>query len=489
MKKLVSIFIMAVSLLALAPSFVQSQTGVTQIFERGINIPNSNYVTGFVSTKQNNFLTVSKQIGVDYQKKIIYFNAEGNSIWQNDFNLPKECVINPQCAVDMNGENGFLVLISYAGANLTQHDTLIHFDYNGNIVKKIKVTHPGLSGLSLFKGDNHYYIAEVDNRLSQADISIYDNDLNFLGSFPVLVGTTGIIGRDGYLYISNTGYGGGIISNRSSDLSKYDLFGNLIWTKHFPDRSESLVTFGGDDLYMANVKLSSDHPFMTWEVIKFDTAGNSAWTKEWKGDYPSGPQTPPDLTLGINDLVDLPTGGCVIVGEATKLNQADPINPNMLNPMAIAFNSDGDIAWKIRIDKEGVYLGCFSKAIWDNNHYLIMVGENMDTSKLIWKYSVDGVTAVEKNCSSLPSEFRLGQNYPNPFNPTTTINFSIVDPGLVSLKVYNLLGQEVAILVDEELSPGNYNAKFDAGNLSSGIYVYVLKTSNYTASKKMILLK
>jgi len=245
---------------------------------------------------------------------------------------------------------------------------------------------------------------------------------------------------------------------------------------------------------MANVYLTSESldslSHMRWEVLKAGTEGNIIWAKEWTGDYQFRPGEYRILNLWIYDLVNLPTGGCVVVGSATKLTQTDnPIDPNKVNPMAIAFNSDGDIAWKIRIDKEGVNFGSFSKAIWDNDHYLVMVGQNMDTSKLLWKYSVDGVTAVEQEGSSLPSEFRLDQNYPNPFNPTTTIEFSIVKEGKTSLKVYDILGKEVATLVDEELTAGTYNAKFDAGNLSSGIYVYVLKTPNYTASKKMILLK
>ncbi len=88
-----------------------------------------------------------------------------------------------------------------------------------------------------------------------------------------------------------------------------------------------------------------------------------------------------------------------------------------------------------------------------------------------------------------PSSYKLSQNYPNPFNPSTTISFSVPKDGMVSLKVYNILGAQVASLVDEVKSTGTYNIKFDASNLASGIYLYKLITPDYVQTKKMILVK
>ena len=88
-----------------------------------------------------------------------------------------------------------------------------------------------------------------------------------------------------------------------------------------------------------------------------------------------------------------------------------------------------------------------------------------------------------------PVEYSLEQNYPNPFNPTTQINYSIKETGLVQLKVYDILGKEVATIVNENQEAGNYYASFDASNLSSGIYLYKLQSGEFVSSKKMILLK
>ena len=88
-----------------------------------------------------------------------------------------------------------------------------------------------------------------------------------------------------------------------------------------------------------------------------------------------------------------------------------------------------------------------------------------------------------------PTEFSLGQNYPNPFNPSTTINYSIPEFSFVTLKVYDVLGSEVATLVNEDKSVGSYEVEFDATGLPSGIYFYKLQAGSFVETKKMVLMK
>ena len=104
----------------------------------------------------------------------------------------------------------------------------------------------------------------------------------------------------------------------------------------------------------------------------------------------------------------------------------------------------------------------------------------------------DIVTDVEEKhlvSTSMPEGYALEQNYPNPFNPSTVINYSIPESGLVTLKVFNVLGQEVAELVNDVKSAGTYSASFDASELTTGIYVYTIHVDNYTDTKKMMLVK
>jgi hypothetical protein len=103
-------------------------------------------------------------------------------------------------------------------------------------------------------------------------------------------------------------------------------------------------------------------------------------------------------------------------------------------------------------------------------------------------FKTTSVSLVADN-DQIPDEYRLDQNYPNPFNPSTRIEFALPSGGLTSLRVYNLLGQEVAELVNKELNPGSYSVYFDGADLASGIYVYILRSEDVQFSRKMMLLK
>jgi photosystem II stability/assembly factor-like uncharacterized protein len=89
----------------------------------------------------------------------------------------------------------------------------------------------------------------------------------------------------------------------------------------------------------------------------------------------------------------------------------------------------------------------------------------------------------------IPAKFGLNQNYPNPFNPTTTISYEIAKETVVSLKVYDVIGNEIATLVNETKAPGTYDVIFDASKLSNGVYLYKIHAGNFTATKKLILIK
>jgi hypothetical protein len=126
-----------------------------------------------------------------------------------------------------------------------------------------------------------------------------------------------------------------------------------------------------------------------------------------------------------------------------------------------------------------------SRGIAVNGNY-VYVAEKIDGLTV---YSNDLATAVEKQSSGIPKEFSLDQNFPNPFNPSTQIRFSVPSKGIVTLKVSDLLGREVAVLVREMLEAGSYVAKFSATNLSSGTYIYTLTAGDYRMSQRMLLLK
>lgn len=99
------------------------------------------------------------------------------------------------------------------------------------------------------------------------------------------------------------------------------------------------------------------------------------------------------------------------------------------------------------------------------------------------------VTGIGDESLSIPNKFSLAQNFPNPFNPTTSIQYEISSKQFVSLKVFNVLGKEIKVLVSEEKVPGSYKVNFDASELSTGVYFYRMQAGNFVETRKMILLK
>ena len=99
---------------------------------------------------------------------------------------------------------------------------------------------------------------------------------------------------------------------------------------------------------------------------------------------------------------------------------------------------------------------------------------------IVEEYDTGFGTSVENNAANVPPSFELQQNYPNPFNPITTIEFDLPKSSDVTLKVYNILGEEVATLVSDKLYAGSYLYEWDASKLASGVYLYRLRAGEYT---------
>lgn len=140
---------------------------------------------------------------------------------------------------------------------------------------------------------------------------------------------------------------------------------------------------------------------------------------------------------------------------------------------------------KLDLNKiRGIGIEVFAQDPVHPDHGGVVHGEFiLDNLELI--SNTTSVLTTEK----IPEKFVLNQNFPNPFNPTTTIEFYLPKQSQVRLEVFNTLGQQVKSLVNENLSPGKHNVKFNAGGLSSGVYFYCLQTGDFLTTKKMILTK
>jgi hypothetical protein len=118
-----------------------------------------------------------------------------------------------------------------------------------------------------------------------------------------------------------------------------------------------------------------------------------------------------------------------------------------------------------------------------------LITSNLDVVYVDNVYMYKGMPVSIENPNEVPAAFALEQNYPNPFNPSTNISYSIPENGKVILEVYNIQGQKVSTLVNEQKSAGSYSVTFDASNLASGVYMYRLVSKNSVQVRKMLLIK
>lgn len=135
------------------------------------------------------------------------------------------------------------------------------------------------------------------------------------------------------------------------------------------------------------------------------------------------------------------------------------------------------------------YNGVMAVGIDGRGHALAYNGNTFATQEIVAIHTAGPVTSVGDTPEMIAGQFRLEQNFPNPFNPTTTISYQLSGVNVVTLKVYDLLGREVATLVNGTKEPGNYRVNWNASNLPSGAYIYRLTVDGKSVSKRLMLLK
>jgi len=175
------------------------------------------------------------------------------------------------------------------------------------------------------------------------------------------------------------------------------------------------------------------------------------------------------------------TGVCVISADTALVVGANGI---------LLRSTDGGISWE---EQESGTASVLKGTSFADRNTGCVVGFN---GTILWTNTWTDIAESEVVPWKGPDEFVLEQNYPNPFNPVTNIEYSL---GVVSrqpsvatrvrLAVYDLLGREVTVLVNEQKAPGRYQVEFDGAKLSSGVYIYRLTAGNYTESKRMLLLR
>ena len=182
----------------------------------------------------------------------------------------------------------------------------------------------------------------------------------------------------------------------------------------------------------------------------------------------------------VDDSQDLPNMNSMIDEFADWANAFAPAK------VAFQFGYDSDKPWWGNLSDPPKGIGDALIARCSNISDLYWVDF---TAYDIWPKNFTPTSVSKNNESQLPDGFSLSQNYPNPFNPVTIIKYTIAKEAFVSLKVYDVLGKQIASLVNDHKQPGNYEVNFDGSSLASGIYYYRLTAGSFSETKKFVLAK
>ncbi len=364
----------------------------------------------------------------------------------------------------------------------TLGDTIYKINRNGEMIKSVALENPNYVNIAL-QPNGDITVMESSFKSQFSKFYIYNEELELIRVISNQPGSTySVLYFNNSYFISGQKKLGGILSDASSYIAKYDTLGNLMWVTRYPDviTMHSVISLGR--LYFCGIELLLNNMLITYGELDKDS-GNVLWTRSWHTPY-----YPDTLlnTLGIRDIIAAPTGGFLMLGQVTFPDQdSSEYEPNMPAGLVLGYSPDWNYTWY----KTGVDFGSFTSG--DLRNSLLVAFGNLGKFPTVAKviiYSVSGLTAIEDDEPGT-GNFTLGQNYPNPFNPSTKIEFFVPEGGLTSLKVYDLLGREVSVLVNEELLSGKYEVSFEASSLTSGVYIYTLSVGKHVESKKMVLLR
>jgi hypothetical protein len=257
-------------------------------------------------------------------------------------------------------------------------------------------------------------------------------------------------------------------------LVKTNPSGDTLWTKILgtSGKDESvgvLVTSDGGYFLSGQTNSYGAGSYDIW-LIKTDALGIMQWNKTYGTSFM-------ETGCVTARTVD---GGFILAGQTDLLS-----NGWDWAIWILRIDSSGDTLWTTTYDTGGNDGGCILQA--PDEGYLLLATEG-SVERLI-KYAPEGTGLSQKNLLYIPKGYNLSQNYPNPFNPITTIEFTLPKTSEVSLKIFNILGEEVATLVSDRLSTGSYSYEWDASNHASGVYLYRLQAGDYVETKKMILMR
>jgi hypothetical protein len=289
-----------------------------------------------------------------------------------------------------------------------------------------------------------------------------------------------------------TGASKGSGSNYDYATLKYDASGNQLWLKRYNgpgnniDEAHALVVdpYGFCYVTGSSIGSSSDYDYAT---IRYDNEGREIWVKRYNAQANGIDKA---LDIGIykklcSGFYDYPCWNFEIF--VTGQSQGSGTGYDFLT---LKYNELGELKWTCRYTSSGNVEDVSNVVMVRDELPYVYVAGRVNNNYGITQISNRSSAFDNNNTVTIPpAEFKLTQNYPNPFNPVTVISYDIPKDEFVVLKVYDLLGKEIANLVSENQISGTHSVKFDASNLPSGTYIYTIKAGSNIESKKMVLIK
>ena len=292
----------------------------------------------------------------------------------------------------------------------------------------------------------------------------------------------------GNVYV--TGWSEGLGTSYDYATIKYDESGNQLWVVRYDAANSYDYAFdlAVDDLGNVYVTGESYETWVDYATIKYDASGNQIWVAR----YNSNSSFSTDFAIAL--VLD-GSSNVYVTGRSSGSGRYD------LDYATIKYNESGNEMWveRYNVTQEhfeewttmysGDYDAARILAVDGTGNVCILArsGGNGWSVYTTIKY-IEPPSFVEQ-ISGMPQQYSLEQNYPNPFNPSTTIKYSIPTESIVQIKVYDILGGEVATLVNEEKIAGNYSVQFNTNNLVSGVYFYRIQAGDFIETKKMVLIR
>lgn len=411
---------------------------------------------------------------------LVKTNSTGDTLWTRTYGGNEDD--NSSC-VRQTSDGGYIIFGETVSFSSTYWKAwLIKTDENGDTswTKQIGESRHYFiqSGQELPEGDYIFVGYTKASGAGQEDIWLVKTDAT---GDTIWTKTIGGTEGDISYSIDQTNDGGYIVAaaTKSMGAGKNDCWlirtnqsGDTIWTK----------TYGGaEDDYIYSVQQTEDNGFILaggtrsfgvlnsyfnlW-LVKTDFSGDTLWTRTFGGNGS-------EYAQAVRETSD---GAYIVTGYSSS------------GTWIIKIDTSGDTLWTKTLGWGG---GTHIEQTNDGG-YIILVYDfsNLTMADIcLVKLGSDPSSLKPPEKENMPDDYILRQNYPNPFNPVTKIRYSIAERQLVILKAYDVLGNEVATLVNEEKPAGTYEVLFNASGLFSGVYFYQLKTGGLVLTKKMLLLK